>query len=241
MNFNFVVVGDIGTAEGGLDKFEQRLPALLEYSPQIMLVCGGLVPASTDDNYRRTYAFLERVNKKYGLPIEVTPGATERLNGKLSDNFTYYFGEPNASFTLNGVRFITIDSSSGTVTEKETGFLDRHLSCPSFVFTHWPPKIGMWSFGGLDKGTEDLVEVLVNKSSFVLGAFFGNIKACSREQVVQDGMVSGVPAWVVGNGGTESYELSKFGYSRPGALGGLAVMVRGGEVTFEPVEARVGA
>lgn len=241
MDGSFVVVGEIGSKPGSLDRFEKMVPDLLKYNPTLMLVTGGLVEDGTDQNYRQVYAVLERINKRYGVAVEVTPGASDRHGDKLPDTYRGYFGEPTASFTWNGIKFITLDSSSGKLENKQLEFLEKHLTVPSFIFTHFPPAEGLWKFDGLKEGTERLLSILAERANLIQGCFFGHLKACHQETLTSAGMVLTFPAYVVGNAGVESFEISKFGYSRAGKMGGLAGLMRGGGApVFESIEVEVG-
>lgn len=237
-DFNFVVFGDIGLQVGGLTAFEQAVQKSLSYSPSLILVCGNLVPEGTEQNYRDLYTCLERVNKRYGVPIEVTPGNADRLKGVLPETYRYYFGEGNASFTLNGVKFISLDSSSGKLDVSQLQFLEKHLTVPSFIFTHYPPALGLWKFDALLEGTEGFLERLADRSNLVLGCFFGHIHAFSKEEVLVSGQITNIPAYVVGNC-NQSYVVTENGYSRPDVTGGLVVMYKSGVPTFERLDTPV--
>lgn len=231
MDGNFIVVGNIGN---DLEAFEKRVPEFLNYSPTLMLVTGN-VAGGSDESYRKAYGVLERVHKRYGLAVEVTPGEGDRVDGKLPETYRGYFGEPKASFLWNGLKFITVDSSSGSIDSKQLEFLEKQLIVPSFVFTHFPPDQGLWKFEALKSGTDSFLGVLAERANLVLGCFFGRIKTFHQEKLTANGMILNFPAFVVGNTGTEAFEISQFGYSRPGKYGGLAVMMKNGRPTFEPI------
>jgi hypothetical protein len=233
MDGSFVIVGNIA---GKLAEFEKLVPDLLKYSPQLMLVTGNITEDGTDESYRKSYAALSQVYKRYGVAIEVTPGSKDRYNDKLPDTYSAYFGEPTATFTALGTRFITLDSSSGVLGNKQLEFLEKNLTTNSFIFTHYPPSVGLWAFESMKEGSPRFLSILAERAHLVKGCFFGGIKTLHQEKLASEGMMLNVPAWVVGNGG-EAFEISKFGYSRPGKCGGLAVMVRSGQVSFEAITA----
>jgi hypothetical protein len=234
MDSSFVVVGDIGSKEGAIEKFEKAVPDLLRYNPTLMVVLGNMVPEGTDRAYLKAYEALEAVNRRYGVAVEATPGSTDLLAGVLPETYRAFFGEPTASFMWGGVKFITLDTSAGKIEAKQIEFLEKHLTTPSFIFTHYPPAVGEWAFDALTEGTEALLAALGERSNLVLGCFFGHIKTFDQGQLTTEGLILNFPAFVVGNG-VEAFEVGKFGYSRPGRTGGLSVTLRNGKPTFEPV------
>jgi len=228
-DFTFVVVGDIGCRPGGYDRFRQFMPIIASHNPSLMLIVGDMMQGGTPGHYTELMALLKDINRKYALPIETTPGNHDTVDGALPLDYESQLGVKNGSFTFEGVRFVSVDSSSGTISLKSLESMRRNLSMPAFLMTHMPPAVGTWAFRGMKSGSQEFLEVLKDCSSTIMAAFFGHIHAYSSHTLV------GVPSFTVGCSGAESFQLTKHGYTRPSQQGALLVHMRQGRPSFEPI------
>jgi len=122
--YNFLVVGDIGCRDGGLARFKKLVPHMLISGPSLMLVLGDMMWTGNTESYKEVYDCLSGLHRRYAMPIEVSPGNHELLPGKdgsrtLPDDYRNYFGEPTSAFMFNGVKFISLDSSSLSISDKD--------------------------------------------------------------------------------------------------------------------------
>jgi hypothetical protein len=233
MDFNFVVVGNIVGSDGSYDKFEALWPKIVSKNPKLLAVLGDISTDGSPDSIDAAYEKLHTFNSRFGIPVEVTPGESELIDGEVPDWYRHYFGEPMASFKVEGVNFISLNSGSKKLSSKQLDFLSRQLTSPSFVLSYCPPSAGFWSLDALQEGAEEFLSVLTEKSPFVIGAVFSCVRSAGREELVDQGMVLETPAFLVGNSGGESYEIGKFGYSKPMPNSALLLTVRRGQLDYE--------
>ena len=232
-DFTFAVVGDIGCRPGGLDAFEALMPTIASHNPALLLITGNMMQGGTPGHYSKLITFLKAINRRYALPIETTPGPHDTVNGVLPADYEKLLGVNNGAFSFSGVKFISVDSSTGGVSAESLESMRRHLSTPAFVMTNTPPAVGPWEFKGMSTGTEGFLEVLKDSQATALGCFFGRVHAYTRQAL------SGVPSFTVGHSGAEAFQLTKHGYSRPASKGALIVTMRGSVPHFQPIYSMV--
>lgn len=169
----FAVVGDI---HGRLDVWTKVVEAInaVQPKPKFALVCGDLVASGTDAQYET----LVESFKSLKTPYHAVPGNHD-VRGNGAALFAQHVCDRlYGSFTESGVKFIALDTSTGSVDADQREWLRSELSAqgPKVVFMHVPlddPREGC-DHAFLDRTQADELHKAFAASN-VLAVFSGHV------------------------------------------------------------------
>jgi predicted phosphodiesterase len=198
-NFSYVVLGD---TQGRNDLFENMTSMINECEPDFILHCGDMTTMGTEEQFEEFLKVCDRLD----APIFTTPGNHD-IKGS-SDIYKKFFGPLDYSFSIDGYKFISMDSSkqligSGKLTWLENESIDK--SSNNILFTHVPPfSSQMPEHLYLDPDDpEKLMEVL-EKNRFEY-CFSGHLHLYNYSKK------NGVNYITTGGGGAAPYAPEEFG------------------------------
>jgi exopolysaccharide biosynthesis protein len=117
--------------------------------PDFLVIAGDLVDEASDADFELARTLLD---EELGgeLPFHYVPGNHEVMGASI-DNFREHFGDPYGTFDHEGTRFVTLDTSSGTLRGSSAGQIpylrdrleeartDRGVDSVA-VIAHHPPR-----------------------------------------------------------------------------------------------------
>ncbi|MGW1540052.1 phosphodiester glycosidase family protein [Streptomyces sp. NPDC002309] len=192
----------------------RTLAEIAEARPDLLVINGDLVDEGSSADFALARELLDEFDALTGkrVPWRYVPGNHEIMGPGSTDNFEAEFGDTTSAFDVEGTRFITLDSSSGTLRGGGFGQLqmlhdeladaarDRSVS-GVVVFEHHPTEDPLPNKASQlgDRKEADLVEEWLagfragsHKSAAFVGSHAGVFSAAS---------VDGIPYLVNGNSG----------------------------------------
>jgi DNA repair exonuclease SbcCD nuclease subunit len=170
------------------------------------LVSGGdlVDTGSATEEWDRTMSALAALR----VPLYGINGNHE-LNGGDGEEHHARFGRMNASFAYGGVRFVLVDSGSGTLADRVWSFVDGELadeSSMSVFVTHIPPldpdPVRQGGLSSVHEG-EALLAMLARRGVDL--ALYGHLHTFVATHQ------AGIPTWVSGGGAVSNTRLDDLG------------------------------
>ncbi|WP_106581286.1 phosphodiester glycosidase family protein [Murinocardiopsis flavida] len=200
--------------------------------PDFLVIAGDLVDEASDADFELAKRILDE-ELDGDLPYYYVPGNHEVMGSSI-DNFVAHFGKTHRAFDHKGTRFITLDSSSGTLrgsTPGQIGYLDRQLAAarkdPAVdsvaLIQHHPPRDPLPAKNSqlADRKEAALIEELLGdfqhdtgKGAVFVGGHVGAFSAAGVDGVpyVVNGNSAKTPAGGAEEGGFSGWTL--FGADR---------------------------
>ncbi|MEW6719753.1 MAG: metallophosphoesterase, partial [Thermodesulfobacteriota bacterium] len=145
--WSFAVTGD--SHDDGEETFRAILQAVDRSDMEFLIHTGDLVPRDGEREWRR----LREATAPFGKPIHPAAGNRDGSGPEARKRFAKRFGLPGTeySFTRRDARFVVLDNSGGSLSDRSLAWLDRELaSRPKgadgiaflIVVMHIPPAAG---------------------------------------------------------------------------------------------------
>ncbi len=178
-SFKFTVIGDAEPGRFALWRvlfnepgvFARLLKDSFRHATDFTVQLGDMVSRGTLRNFLEFFRGLTQIGSPNPY-ITVIGNHDRRKPHGVSDDRAYrsLFGKTDYFFDHAGVRFVTLDSSAGRVSDDQLRWLERALDTPNrkIVFTHIPPAVikpwgkdgGDKSWGGFREGSERFTQIV---------------------------------------------------------------------------------
>lgn len=175
--FQFAVLGDAEPGRFWFSRklfnvpgvFEKQVRAIQDHPIDFSIQLGDMVSRGLPAHYRRFFDNLARVRPE--KPYLTVIGNHDRQSPNLPSRSDFYracFGKTNYAFDHGSLRFVVLDSSRRSVSERQLKWLDLALRTPrrKIIFTHIPPGVLSWThfagakgIGGFRRGGREFAEI----------------------------------------------------------------------------------
>ncbi|MBM3267419.1 MAG: metallophosphoesterase [Candidatus Sericytochromatia bacterium] len=203
--FDFVLVGD---SRGGLDVLKREMAEIDRLNPAFVIYSGDLVGEGTEQEYKDGLAVLRTIK----APVFPAVGNHERRNDGIKWYYQYFGKDLDYSFDYGNWRFVSVDNSTGAVTDEQLAWMQAKLAGPQrkIVFAHMPPPLGIWFVHPFRGKYKDFMKTV--EAAKVDACLFGHIHIFDKAEK------RGIRYVVSGGGGAPLYRLPIFNSREGGAF-----------------------